>query len=144
MNPIFLILLQILCYDLWFYTSHIILHFRIPYYQIHNVHHHKLYNTLIFWDAYKGNHFESIIQSAGLFVPYLIIDIPLSYLFIAGFITNLRGLMRHDDRCTWLIGNHHLLHHKYPKYNYGEYWIDKMCGTYCPHKEDYIYGKIYT
>ena len=144
MNPIFLIFLQILCYDLWFYASHIILHFRIFYSQIHNVHHHKLYNTLIFWDAYKGNHLESIIQSGGLFVPYLIIDIPLSYLFIAGFITNLRGLMRHDDRCSYLIGNHHLLHHKYPKYNYGEYWIDKMCGTLCPYKKDYIYGKIYT
>jgi len=143
MNPVLLIFLQILCYDLWFYASHIILHYRIPYSKIHYKHHQKSYVTLIFWDAYEGNHLEGIIQSAGLFVPYLLLDIPLSYLCIAGFITNLRGLMRHDDRCTWLIGNHHLLHHKYPNYNYGEYWIDKMCGTLCPHTEDYIYGKIY-
>jgi sterol desaturase/sphingolipid hydroxylase (fatty acid hydroxylase superfamily) len=143
MNPLLLIFLQILCYDLWFYASHIILHYRIPYSKIHYKHHQKSYVTLIFWDAYEGNHLEGIIQSAGLFVPYLLLDIPLSYLFIAGFITNLRGLMRHDDRCTWLIGNHHLLHHKYPNYNYGEYWIDKMCGTLCPNTEDYIYGKIY-
>jgi sterol desaturase/sphingolipid hydroxylase (fatty acid hydroxylase superfamily) len=143
MNPFLLILLQILCYDLWFYTSHIILHYRIPYSKIHYEHHQQFYQTLIFWDAYKGNHLEGVIQSAGLFVPYLIIDITLSNLIIAGFITNLRGLMRHDNRCIWLIGNHHILHHKYPRYNYGEYWIDKLCGTLCPHTEDYIYGKIY-
>jgi lathosterol oxidase len=143
MNPFLLILLQILCYDLWFYTSHIILHYRISYSKIHYEHHQQFYQTLIFWDAYKGNHLEVIIQSAGLFAPYLVIDIPLSCLIIAGFITNLRGLMRHDNRCIWLIGNHHILHHKYPRYNYGEYWIDKLCGTLCPHTEDYIYGKIY-
>ena len=26
-------------------------------------------------------------------------------------------MMRHDERCIFLIGNHHLLHHKYPNYN---------------------------
>jgi sterol desaturase/sphingolipid hydroxylase (fatty acid hydroxylase superfamily) len=143
MNPFLLVLLQILCYDLWFYTSHIILHYKIPYSKIHHEHHKQFYQILIFWDAYKGNHLESIIQSFGLFVPYLLINIPLNYLIIAGFITNLRGLIRHDNRCIWLIGNHHILHHKYPRYNYGEYWIDKLCGTLCPHTEDYVYGKIY-
>lgn len=144
MNPIFLVFLQILCYDIWFYLSHVLLHYRYFYSKIHNIHHQKQYQTLIFWDAYEGNHIESIIQSAGLFVPYLIIQVPLYNLLIAGFITNARGLMRHDDRCSWLIGNHHLLHHKYPKYNYGEYWIDKLCGTACPFTNEYIFGKIYT
>jgi Delta7-sterol 5-desaturase len=139
----YLILLQILCYDIWFYISHVILHYTIPYSKIHYKHHQKNYNYLIYLDAYEGHYLEGIIQSLGLFIPYLIIDVPFVSLFIAGFITNLRGLIRHDNRFTWLIGNHHLLHHKYPRYNYGEYWIDKLCGTLCPYKKDYIYGKIY-
>jgi sterol desaturase/sphingolipid hydroxylase (fatty acid hydroxylase superfamily) len=53
-------------------------------------------------------------------------------------------MMRHDDRFSWLIGNHHILHHKYPKYNFGEYWIDKMFGTLYPNKSEYIYGELYT
>ena len=38
-------------------------------------------------------------------------------------------MMRHDRRFIFIVGNHHLLHHKYQKYNYGEYWIDMLCGT---------------
>jgi sterol desaturase/sphingolipid hydroxylase (fatty acid hydroxylase superfamily) len=38
-------------------------------------------------------------------------------------------MMRHDDRCSFIIGNHHLIHHQYPNYNYGEYWIDYLCKT---------------
>ena len=57
------------------------------------------------------------------------------------YFCSIRGFMRHDNRCIWLIGNHHILHHKYPNYNYGEYWIDSICGTLCPYKEEY--GLIY-
>ena len=35
----------------------------------------------------------------------------------------------HDFRFAKLVGNHHLLHHKYLVYNYGEYWIDKLFNT---------------
>jgi sterol desaturase/sphingolipid hydroxylase (fatty acid hydroxylase superfamily) len=42
---------------------------------------------------------------------------------------NIRGMMRHDKRGTWLVGNHHLLHHQYPRYNYGEVWLDYLGGT---------------
>lgn len=139
-----IILLLILSYDIWFFISHIILHYNFLYSKIHFIHHQKKYNTLILYDAYEGHHLESIIQSLGLFIPYLIIDISLIELLIAGFITNLRGLLRHDNRFSWLIGNHHLLHHKYPNYNYGEFWIDNLCGTLCPYQEEYIYGVIYT
>ena len=144
MNKFLLILLQILCYDIWFYISHVMLHYRRPYSLIHYIHHKKSHHVLIFWDAYEGSNWEGLIQSAGLFVPYIITKFPLKYLLIAGFITNLRGLMRHDNRCTWLIGNHHLLHHKYQNYNYGEYWIDKLCSTLCPNEKEYEYGLIYT
>jgi hypothetical protein len=144
MNSFLQIILQIVSYDLWFYVSHIILHFKIPYLYIHLKHHEKNYKQLYFLDVYEANIFESIIQSLGIFFPYFICNISLNNLLIACFITNLRGLMRDDNRFSWLIGNHHLLHHKNNKYNYGEYWIDNIFGTLYPYKEDYIYGKIYT
>jgi sterol desaturase/sphingolipid hydroxylase (fatty acid hydroxylase superfamily) len=56
---------------------------------------------------------------------------------------NVRGMMRHDDRMIFLIGNHHYLHHLYPNYNFGEYWIDSLCGTLYPKKEERIAGLLY-
>jgi sterol desaturase/sphingolipid hydroxylase (fatty acid hydroxylase superfamily) len=53
-------------------------------------------------------------------------------------------MMRHDDRLIWLIGNHHLLHHKYPLYNFGEYWLDSLMGTEYPNKYEYKYGLLYS
>lgn len=144
MNPVLLIFLQIFCYDIWFYVSHILLHHQLLYAKIHALHHLKSHQLLVYLDAYTGHYAESLVQSAGLFIPYVMIDVPIKYLFIAGFITNLRGLLRHDPRFSWLIGNHHLLHHKYQKYNFGEYWLDCAFGTMCPHKGEYIFGQIYT
>lgn len=51
--------------------------------------------------------------------------------------------MRHDHNFIWLIGNHHLLHHKNINYNFGEYWIDYLCNTKYPFEKDYKYGIIY-
>jgi sterol desaturase/sphingolipid hydroxylase (fatty acid hydroxylase superfamily) len=58
-------------------------------------------------------------------------------------IVNIRGMLRHDTRYTWLIGNHHILHHKYPQYNFGEYWLDKLGGTMYPNDSEYKMGLIY-
>ena len=52
-------------------------------------------------------------------------------------------MLRHDKRFIWLIGNHHILHHKYPRYNFGEYWLDKLFRTNYPNKNEYEYGLIY-
>jgi len=76
-----------------------------------------------FLDTYEGHWSESVVQSGGTFVPmffltYSLYDIAFILLFL-----NARGMMRHDDRFTWLLGNHHLLHHLYPNYNFGEYWL---------------------
>jgi sterol desaturase/sphingolipid hydroxylase (fatty acid hydroxylase superfamily) len=99
-------------------------------------------------DAYEAHYVENIIQLGGILIPYMITELysqlTIFKLFVAFEIISLRGLMRHDDRCSWLIGNHHLLHHKYPNYNFGEYWIDKLCNTNYPIEGEYIYGKIYT
>ena len=65
---------------------------------------------------------------------------------VALILINLRGMARHDDRSTWLIGNHHLLHHVHPNANYGEYWLDWLFGTILTeskYKEEYVKGIIY-
>ena len=124
----------IICYDIWFYISHVFLH----YHPIHKIHHAKPYQSITWMDAHKAHVVENVVQHLGLLVPELSVKkLLLAYLFIC-----IRGMMRHDDRCSWLTGNHHLLHHKHPRYNFGEYWLDKLCGTLYPNKSEYVYGKF--
>ena len=140
------VFLHIICYDLWFYISHILLHHH-SFYHIHKSHHIIQSTQLKYPDALEGHWIESTIQPLGIFVPNLLIT-GFSFqsypLFISLLIVGLRSLMRHDNRCSWIIGNHHILHHKNRRYNYGEYWIDTLFGTAYPDKTHYIYGKIYT
>jgi sterol desaturase/sphingolipid hydroxylase (fatty acid hydroxylase superfamily) len=137
------IFLHIIFYDLWFYATHVILHHPKLYF-IHKIHHRKNYRLLYYLDANDGHVLEHVIQPLGIFIPCLIQGFSTSALVISFIIVGLRGFMRHDDRFSWLIGNHHLLHHKCQKYNFGEYWIDGIFGTIYPNKNEYIYGIIYT
>jgi len=135
---LFQILLGILCYDGWFYLSHVVLHTHAlrPYHAIHHRH-----ETPTMWQTYKGHWIEGPFQGLGLLIPF---PYPC-WQFLAAFIfVNVRGIMRHDERFVWLIGNHHLLHHKFPTYNYGEYWIDTLCGTRYPETTAYQRGLLYT
>jgi sterol desaturase/sphingolipid hydroxylase (fatty acid hydroxylase superfamily) len=135
--------LQILCvifgYDLWFYTSHIILHKWL--YSVHTLR-HTIANP-IFTDAYVGYSFEGLFQGLGVFFPYLFMEFYLMAFIIALILINMRSMLRQDVRSIWLIGNHHLLHDKHPQYNYGEYWLDWLCGTRYVKEEEYEYGIMY-
>jgi len=121
------VFLSIISYDIWFYISHLILHTEY-FYKYHKEHHKNKIN-LIFTDTYVGHILEGPFQGIGMFFPYLFFNYTLSELIISLAILNIRGMMRHDYRCSWLIGNHHLIHHQYPNYNYGEYWIDYLAKT---------------
>jgi lathosterol oxidase len=120
------ILASILCYDIWFYISHILLHQKWLY-KYHKEHHLKIVPT--YRDTYVGHRFEGIFQGVGTFFPFLFLSYNVYDVGIILLFLNARGMMRHDERFIFLIGNHHLLHHRYPTYNYGEYWIDYLCGT---------------
>ena len=138
------IIAHIFCYDVWFYISHLFLHEPKIYGLIHNIHHSIPLRDLDYTSTHVAHYAENIIQPLGFFIPFFIFGFKPGCAIISFSIISVRGLLRHDDRFSWLIGNHHLLHHKYVKYNFGEYWIDRLCGTNYPNKKEYIYGKIYT
>ena len=142
-NDTFHIFSHIISHDIWFYLFHIVLHDKNVYY-IHKIHHITLYNKLTYIDTYKGHIIEHIVQPLGIFIPFFIYDVDIVNFFIAYIIITIRNYLRHDHNFTWIIGNHHLLHHKYPKYNFGEYWIDYIFNTKYYNDNEYIYGIIYT
>ena len=133
----------VLSYDIWYYMVHIFLHNKNIYF-IHKIHHKKSYNDLTYVDTNVSHILETPLQTIGLLIPFIIYKIEYLSLIYAYIFILIRGYMEHDKRCVWLIGNHHLLHHRYPKYNFGEYWIDYLCNTKYPNDDEYIYGIIYT
>ena len=143
------ILSHIFWYDVWFYASHVFLHAPSVYAWVHRIHHSTKYLELNYASTHVAHWIENLVQPMGILVPLIATDNVLDTRVIVALSTSIvilhtRGLLRHDHRCSRWIGNHHLLHHKYPKYNYGEYWIDWFCGTLCPHADEYIYGHLYT
>ena len=138
-----MILIYIVSYDIWFYVSHIMLHYPFIYKHIHNIHHRINYKTMQYPETYVGHWLESVVQGLGILFPLLFITFYLDVFLYLLLLINIRGMMRHDTRFVWMIGNHHLLHHKYPNYNFGEYWLDKIGGTVYPNKQEYEYGLIY-
>ena len=137
------IFFYIVSYDIWFYISHIILHNKYLYKIIHREHHKTDYKIIKYKDTYVGHFIEGPFQGIGVFFPLLFIELNI-YIFIYSLlIINIRGMLRHDNRFIWLIGNHHILHHKYPQYNFGEYWLDKLFRTNYPNINEYEFGIIY-
>jgi sterol desaturase/sphingolipid hydroxylase (fatty acid hydroxylase superfamily) len=134
------IILSVLSYDIWFYVSHILLHKKLLW-PIHREHHTKAEPQWL--DTYVGHWFESLFQGIGAVAPMIWITYTWTEMVWIVALLNVRGMMRHDGRFVWLIGNHHLLHHKYANYNYGEYWLDWLGGTKYPVDVEYRRGLIY-
>ena len=137
----YIILVNLFFYDILYYVTHVFLHKNI--YSIHKLHHTKLHNKLTYLDAYNGHIVEKSIQFVSILTPYYVTRPNLYFFAIFCSIIIIRDLLKHDINYAWLVGNHHLIHHKYPKYNYGEYWIDTLGGTKYPKENEYIYGIIY-
>jgi hypothetical protein len=94
-------------------------------------------------DTYTGHYIESPFQGLGYLFTLLFVQFNLFHFLASLLLINMRGMARHDNRFIWLIGNHHILHHKHPKYNFGEYWLDRLGGTCYPNLSEYQYGMIY-
>ncbi len=119
-------ILHIIGYDIWFYVSHLMLHTRLLWW-MHKIHHEKVRPT--FMETYHGHWFEGPFQSVGFLLPFALGFLDFRAAFWATVAVNARGLLRHDARSVWLIGNHHLLHHEIGNVNYGDYWVDRLFGT---------------
>lgn len=123
------ILASILSYDIWFYVSHVLLH-SPSLYKYHKQHHVHVHPT---WpDTFDADPVENIFQGIGMFFPYAFITYSTTdTLLVAAFI-GVRGMLRHDPRGAWIVGDYHLIHHATHSYNYGEPWLDRLCGTTAP------------
>ena len=137
------IFMHIFFYDIWFYFSHVLLH-NPHLYHIHKIHHSTNYKKLTYLDTNLGHVIEKCLSPLGSFIPFLFKKVNYTHFIISYFFIGSRAFMRHDNRCSWFIGNHHILHHKHIKYNYGEYWLDCLFGTCYPNSNEYIFGIIYT
>jgi hypothetical protein len=139
MDPVY-ICFFVFCYDIWFYFSNVLIHkFMVEY---HNKHPSINYYT------YKYEYYFHLllIQSLGFIWPFIhlrtsVIYDPVHFIAAVGYVT-VRGKLRQDNRFVWFVGNHHLLHHKYPHYNFGEMWLDELFDTDYPNKNEYIYGLL--
>jgi sterol desaturase/sphingolipid hydroxylase (fatty acid hydroxylase superfamily) len=143
------VIAHIIGYDIWFYWIHRILHQSFWYKTVHKIHHQIPYKQMNYTHTNIGHMFENIVQPLGICIPFFFITSDSYICTISSFSISLvftyaRGLMRHDHYFTYWFGNHHLLHHKYPNYNYGEYWLDLLFYTHYPHSHEYIHGILYT
>ena len=124
-------ILYILYYDVFYYFLHRLLHTKYLY-SIHKIHHKK--NIPDYYDYYNIHILELPITSVGLIVAIYLYKLYIYQLLYAILLINIRGILTHDNQFIYLVGDHHLIHHRYYKCNYGEYWLDYIFGTICNKK----------
>jgi len=118
-------IIYLIYYDFCYYFLHRLLHTKLLY-PIHKIHHK--YKPK-YYHYYCIHLFEIPFTSVGLLIAiYLYKFYIYQFLWCIIFI-NIRGMMHHDERFVFLVGDHHLLHHKYIKVNYGEFWMDYFFKT---------------
>lgn len=120
-------LLHVIGYDVWFYISHRLLHMKALWW-IHGIHHQKA--EPVWTDTYHGHWLESAFQGWGFFLPWVFSG-PVSWnvAAIALAFVNVRAMLHHDRRGTFLVGDYHLVHHRRPSVNFGQPWLDRIGGT---------------
>jgi sterol desaturase/sphingolipid hydroxylase (fatty acid hydroxylase superfamily) len=116
----------IVYYDIFYYFLHRLLHTKYLY-SIHKIHHIK--NIPDYYDYYNIHILEVPFTSIGLIFAIYLYKLYIYQLLYAIVFINVRGFLIHDNQFIYLVGDHHLIHHKYYKCNYGEYWLDYIFGT---------------
>ena len=122
----FFVLMSIISYDIWFYFIHRLFHHK-KMYLYHKKHHIKTHPT---WkDTFLADKLENTIMGIGSLLPALYFNDYYLETAIASTICFGRGILHHDERFIFMVGDHHLIHHKTFNHNYGEKWIDVLFGT---------------
>ena len=129
----YLFLLNILCYDLWFYCFHRLLHTK-QLFKYHKKHHEN--REPEWYDTYYSSFLENIISPLGIYIPMIYYNVFDLECILSMAFANTRGLIRHETRLTHIFGDHHIIHHKYYNCNYGEAWIDYFMGTLYKEKKE--------
>jgi len=119
-------ILYLIYYDFCYYFLHRLLHTKYLYF-IHKIHHKKIKPN--YYDFYTIHLLEVPFTSLGLFIAIYLYKLYIYQLLTALLFINIRGVLSHDERFVYLIGDHHLSHHMFFKCNYGEYWLDYTFGT---------------
>ena len=116
----------LLAYDLWFYLAHRALHIPWIYKRYHYQHHAHLHPP---WHhTFVAHVAENVVSGLGLLLP-LAWKRSINALCVAWVVCLVRGVARHDVRCAWLVGAHHLHHHVSPGKNFSAFYIDWLFGT---------------
>ena len=114
-------------YDLWFYTMHRAMHQVPGMYKYHRKHHSV---RDVFWrHALLSDAAESVLTPLGLFIPMPLVGFSLPAFICASGFCSVRAFAHHDRRCVDLVGDYHLKHHRNPRFNFGQPWIDRLFGT---------------
>ena len=122
-------LVHVIGYDVWFYLSHLALHTRALWW-IHRRHHER--REPVWVDTYHGHWLESVMQGGGFFVPlalWRLSELSWTAAAAALLFVNVRAMLHHDSRGSWLVGDYHLVHHRRPNVNFGQPWLDWLGGT---------------
>ena len=119
-------LLCIVCYDLWFYAVHRLLHVPILYNRFHYQHH--AYRHPRAEHTFTASLVENTVSGLGILLPFLVISVNFAEFGFAWLFCFIRGVARHDLRAGFL-SKHHLAHHLYPDCNYSAWYIDWLFGT---------------
>jgi lathosterol oxidase len=130
-------LIYILYYDFFYYFLHRLFHTKYLY-PIHKIHHS--YKKLQYSNYLQIHYLEYLLSNIGLYIALYLYGLYIYQFLITICFINVRGLMEHDERFIFIVGNHHLQHHCYIFCNYGEYWIDYVFGTV--YKNKIINNKI--
>lgn len=118
----------VICYDLWFYIVHRLLHLPRFYARYHSQHHQHTHPS--YKESFSASTEENVVGFLGILIPLAFTSEICVPSFAAAYIyCFVRGILRHDSRASWLVGDHHLRHHIQPSCNYSSYYVDYMFGT---------------
>ena len=118
----------VVSYDLWFYVAHRLLHTPLLYARYHSQHHQHKRPT--YRETFVASTVENCVSGLGILVPLLCCPTVSIPAFAAAYLyCFVRGVLRHDSRASWLVGDHHLVHHMEPATNFSSYYVDAIFST---------------
>jgi methylsterol monooxygenase len=115
--------------DVWFYTTHRILHMNGLYSRIHAVHHEWI--VPIPFVAYYAHPVENIISNAGTVIVPLLLTAPsefISHVWI--FLAITQSTVAHTNLKSHQFNSNHNLHHRERNKEFGiNLFMDRLFGT---------------